>query len=116
MRRRKGLFADIPLITDFESCQRVRPMLMHRVGDLFGVWRDCENRACVRARSCRRGDGACLTTFMQAQPDALRRLLRYSLENRIAGLEPEQAYAQALARVEDEIARFGDDELLPPVA
>lgn len=108
MPKRRSRFADLPPITDFESCQRVRPMLLHRVGDLFGVWRDCENSICVRARSCRRGDGACLTAFMQAQPDALRRLFRYSLEYRIAGLEPDQAFAQAQARVEEEIARFGE--------
>lgn len=108
MRRRKGFFAYIPPITDFESCQLVRPILLHRVGDLFGVWRGCRNAACNRARSCRRDDGQCLFVFMQAQPDWARRLLRYSLENRLAGLEPDEAFAQARVRVTEEIARFGE--------
>ncbi|PTM42694.1 hypothetical protein [Bosea sp. 124] len=108
MPKRRNRFADLPPITDFASCQRVRPMLLHRVGDILEVWRGCDNSACTRARSCRRSDGACLTAFMQALPDEDRRLFRYALENRKAGLEPGEAFARAQARVEDEIARFGE--------
>ncbi len=100
-------FADLPPITDFESCQRVRPMLLHRVGDVLEVWRHCETKSCQRAKSCRRGDGTCFIAFMQAQPDADRRLLSYTLKNRIAGLTPDEAFAQAQARVADEITQDG---------
>ncbi|KPH81156.1 hypothetical protein [Bosea vaviloviae] len=107
MPKPRNRFADLPPITDFESCQRVRPMLLHRVGDAFEVWRSCEDKSCRRAKSCRRGDGTCLFAFMAAQPDAARRLLFYTVKNRIAGLSPDEAWAQAQARVADEIARYG---------
>lgn len=108
MAAHRNPFADIPPITDFESCQRVRPLLLHRVGDVVGVWRFCENKTCRRRKSCRRSDWACLATFMQAMPDEHRRCFRYALEYRIAGLAPDEAIAQAQARVAGEIARFGE--------
>ncbi|QEL21825.1 hypothetical protein FQV39_03975 [Bosea sp. F3-2] len=108
MPKRQNPFADIPPITDFESCQKARPLILQRLGDVIGVWRGCENRACIRARSCRRGDGACLTAFMQAVPDEERRLFRYALEHRSSGLEPGEAFERAQARVAEEIARFGE--------
>ena len=108
MPKRQNLFADLPPITDFESCQKVRPMLMQRIGDIFGVWRGCEDKACVRARSCRRSDGACLVAFMQAVPDHERRLFRYALENRRNGLDADEAFERAQVRVAEEIARFGE--------
>lgn len=105
---RSGPFADIPPITDFESCQRARPLLMRRVGDLLGVWRHCEDKTCRRGKSCRRDDAACLAAFMQAIPDKDRRLFRHALEHRSNGLDPDEAIARAQARVADEIARFGE--------
>jgi hypothetical protein len=107
MPKHRNPFADLPPITDFDSCQKVRPLLMQRLGDLFGVWRGCEDKACVRARSCRRSDGACLVAFMQAVPDHERRLFRHALEHRCDGLDAGEAFERAQARVADEIARFG---------
>jgi len=101
MTKARGDFADIPPITDFESCQRVRPLLLHRVG----VWRYCENKTCRRAKSCRRSDWACLTAFMQALPDEHRRLFRYAIQHRLEGLDSAEAIARAQARVADEMAQ-----------
>ncbi|AMJ59418.1 hypothetical protein [Bosea sp. PAMC 26642] len=104
MPHRQGDFADIPPITDFESCQKVRPLLLHRVGDILGVWRYCADKPCRRRKSCRRSDWACLTAFMDALPDEDRRLFRYSIENRRNGLAPDEAFAQAQARIAAEAA------------
>lgn len=104
MTEARGNFADIPPITDFESCQRVRPLLLHRVGDLVGVWRYCENKTCRRAKSCQRSDWACLTAFMQALPDEHRRLFRYAIQHRLEGLDAAEATARAQARVAGEMA------------
>ncbi|CAH1678972.1 conserved hypothetical protein [Hyphomicrobiales bacterium] len=108
MPKRQNPFADIPPITDFESCQRARPLILQRLADLFGVWEACANKTCIRARSCRRKDAACLFAFMQAVPDKDRRELRYALDNRAAGLEPDEAIARAEARIADEITRHGE--------
>ena len=107
MPKRRNPFADIPPITDFESCQRARPLLLHALGDALEVWRGCDKPACKRAKSCRRSDGACLTACMQALPDEDRRLFRYALENRSAGLDGDEAFDRAEARVEDEMGRSG---------
>lgn len=107
MTQRRGAFADLPPITDFESCQRVRPLLLHRCGDLVQVWSYCPNRTCRRKRSCRRSDGACFIAFMQAAPDTERRRFRYAIENRQAGLDPDEACRRADARVAAEIAQDG---------
>lgn len=106
MPTRKSPFADLPPITDFASCQRVRPLLLHRLGDLLEVWRGCANRTCRRAKSCKRSDLACLTAFMQALPEAQRRQLRHGIENRRAGLSCDEAIAQAQARSADEMTRL----------
>jgi len=103
MPKHKNPFADIPPITDFESCQRVRPLLLHALGDALEVWRGCKKPACKRAKSCQRGDGACFIANMQALPDEDRRLFRYALENRNAGLDADEAFDRAEARVEDEM-------------
>ncbi|MGO4174802.1 hypothetical protein [Bosea sp. TAF32] len=108
MPKRQNLFADIPPITDFESCQRARPLILQRLGDIIGVWEACENKSCIRARSCQRSDGACLAAFMQAVPDGERREFRYALENRSKGLAPDEAIARAQARVAEESARQGE--------
>lgn len=94
-------------IAEFHRIQALRPVILHKLGDLLEVWRGCEKSACVRARSCRRGDSACLTAFMQAMPDEGRRVFRYALENRSNGLSPGEALEQARARVAGEIARLG---------
>ena len=103
----KNLFAGIPPITDFASCQAVRPLLLHRFGDIIGVWRGCDQKSCRRRKSCQRSDNACLFAFMDKQSDESRRYLRYALENRRAGLEPDEACRRAAARVAEEIARDG---------
>ena len=107
MPKRQSPFADLPPITDFESCQRVRPLLLQRLGDIFGVWEDCENKTCIRARSCQREDAACLFAFMRAVPDDDRRMFRYALEHRRDGLDAGEAMERAQARVADESARHG---------
>lgn len=104
MTKRKIPLSTIPPITDFESCQRARPLILKRFGDILGVWEDCENRACVRARSCQRADTSCLQRFMNAIPDTDRREMRSALENRRAGLDPDAAIAEAQARVAREDA------------
>ena len=101
----KNRFADIPPITDFASCQAARPLLLHRFGDIIGVWQGCDQKPCRRRKSCQRSDNACLFAFMDKQPDESRRYLRYVIENRRAGLKPDEACRRAEARVEDEIAR-----------
>lgn len=106
MPKRQNTPADIPPITDFESCQRARPLILQRFADLLGVWEACANKTCIRARSCQRKDAACLIAFMRAVPDDERRVLRYALENRSKGLAPDEAQAQAETRVAEEIARY----------
>ena len=108
MPKRQNFFADLPPITDFESCQRARPMVFRAFGDMLGVWSTCGNAACARARSCQ-GDGrACVASFMQALPDDFRRMFRYAIENRSAGLDVDEAVARAEARVEREMREFGE--------
>jgi hypothetical protein len=104
MPRRKIPTSTIPPITDFESCQRARPLILKRFGDILGVWESCEDRTCVRARSCRREDASCLHRFMSAMPDTDRREMRHALDNRRAGLDPDAAIARAQARVAAEEA------------
>lgn len=95
-------------IAEFHRIQALRPVILHRLGDLLGVWRGCDDKSCIRAKSCRRSDTACLTAFMQAMPDENRRLFRYALENRRDGLDPAEAIDRAQARVAGEIARLGE--------
>ncbi|WP_336814541.1 hypothetical protein [Bosea sp. MMO-172] len=108
MPKRQNTPVAITPITDFESCQRARPLILRRFADILGVWEVCANKTCTRARGCQ-GDGTgCLRAFMQAIPDADRREIRYALDNRAAGLAPGEAMEQAQARVAGEIAR-GDE-------
>jgi len=107
-------YGGIPLPTDFWSYRRMRPILLHRVGDLLEVWRYCRHKTCGRQKSCKRSDWNCLSEFILAQSDESRRLLRYAIQNRVAGMGAEAATAKALARVEDEVARFGLMEDTPP--
>lgn len=108
-------FGGIPVPTDFWSYRRMRPILLHRFGDIFEVWRYCRHKSCGRRKSCKRSDWNCLSEFILAQTDENRRLLRYSIQNYAAGMNGEEATAKALARVEDEIARFGlMEEPTPP--
>jgi hypothetical protein len=108
MPKRRNTPADIPPITDFESCQRARPLILQRFASLLGVWEVCANKSCARARSCQGQDTACLRAFMQAIPDEDRREMRYALDNRASGLDPDEACARAEARVAEEIARGGE--------
>jgi hypothetical protein len=108
MPKRQNTPAAIPPITDFESCQRARPLILRRFADILGVWEVCANKACSRARSCQGQDTACLRAFMQAIPDEERREIGYALDNRAAGLSPGEAMEQAQARVAGEIARQGE--------
>ena len=108
MPKRQNTPADIPPITDFESCQRARPLILQRFASLLGVWEVCANKSCARARSCQGQDTACLSAFMQAIPDEDRREIRYALDNRAAGLSPDEAIERAQARVAGEIARDGE--------
>jgi hypothetical protein len=108
MPKRQNTPTEIPPITDFESCQRARPLILRRFADILGVWEVCANKACSRARSCQGQDTACLRAFMQAIPDDDRREIRYALDNRAAGLSPGEAMEQAQARVAGEIARQGE--------
>ncbi|SEG79880.1 hypothetical protein [Bosea lathyri] len=92
-------------IAKFHRMQALRPVVLHRMGDVLEVWRDCANKPCRRARSCQRSDATCLYAFMQALPEEEHRLFRYALENRRDGLDPDEAIERAQARVESEIAR-----------
>ena len=94
-------------IAEFHRIQALRPVILHTLGNLLGVWCDCANKTCQRARSCSRKDNACLSTFMQAMPDEKRRMFRYALENRCDGLDPDAAIERAQVRVKDESARCG---------
>ena len=94
-------------IAQFHRIQQVRKQILHKMGNLLEVWRNCENKACQRAKSCRRDDATCLYAFMQAMPDEDRRFARYAIENGSAGLDPQEAMDKAQARVDDEIARHG---------
>lgn len=113
MRKRPNPFADLPPITDFESCQRVRPLLFHRLADLAGLWRYCGNATCLRARSCRHGDGTCSFIDMQTRPEEERRLLRYAVDNRLGGLAPDEALARAQERIREENARDAENGWTP---
>lgn len=108
MPKHRNTPAEIPPITDFESSQRARPLILRRFADILGVWKACANRTCTRARSCQGQDAACLRAFMQALPHADRREIRYALDNRAAGLDPDEAMERAQARVAEEIARHGE--------
>lgn len=108
MPKRRNTPAAIPPITDFESCQRARPLILRRFADILGVWEACANKSCARARSCQGQDTACLRAFMQAIPDEDRREIRYALDNRAAGLDSDEAMERAQARVAGEIARHGE--------
>ncbi len=108
MPKHRNPLADIPPLTDFESIQRARPLIVRRFGDVLGVWSACGNAACARARRCQGPNASCVIAFMQALPDDFRRMLRYSIENRIRGLDVDEAVARAEARVEAEIGGFGE--------
>ena len=43
-------------IAQFHRIQQVRKQILHKMGNLLEVWRNCENKACQRAKSCRRDD------------------------------------------------------------
>jgi hypothetical protein len=94
MPKRRDPFAGIPPITDFESCQRVRPLLLHALGDALEIWRGCRDAACARARSCRRGDGACFIACMRSCSEEDRMVLRFALTNP----DPSDADIEALER------------------
>ena len=108
MPKRRNTPAATPPITDFESCQRARSLILRHFADILGVWEVCANKSCARARSCQGQDTACLRAFMQAIPDADRREIRYALDNRAAGLDPDEAIERAQARVAEEMARGGE--------
>ncbi len=107
MPKRRNTFTDIPPITDFESCQRARPLILQRFADILGIWEVCPNKSCTRAQSCQGQGAACLRAFMQAIPDDERREIRYALDNRAKGLKPGEAIARAEARVAEENAQDG---------
>lgn len=95
-------------IANFHRVQQIRRDILRKMGNVLQVWRDCDDKACRRGRSCRRSDAACLYAFMQALPEQDRRLTRHIVENGRNGLAPEAALAQARARVAEENARFED--------
>lgn len=89
----------LPPITDFESCQRVRPMLFRRITDGFGIHQYCPNKTCRRQRACQEPRALCFYAMLEAMPDELRRTLAYSIRNCVNGLGPEEAFKQAQALV-----------------
>ena len=108
MRKRPNPFADLPPITDFESCQRARSALFRRLTDQLEIFRVCPNRTCKRMRACQDARGACFRAVLRAMPDETRRSFAYAMENRANGLDPDEAMAQAEARVAGERARGGE--------
>ena len=59
MPKRQNTPAEIPPITDFESCQRARSALFRRLTDQLEIFRVCPNRTCKRMRACQDARGAC---------------------------------------------------------
>lgn len=104
MPKRPNPFADIPPMTDFESCQKARPLVLQGFATLLGVWQVCANRSCARARQCKGHSAPCLAGFMQAIPDEERREIRYTVQNAARGLSPDEAVSRAQARVAEEDA------------
>lgn len=92
-------------IAEFHRSLALKRTALHRIGDLLEVWRYCGNGGCVRARSCRRSDSACLAAVMRAMPDEDRRMFRYAFEHRRDGLDPDAAVERAQARVAEELVR-----------
>lgn len=92
-------------IAEFERIQALRRTMMRGMGDSMELWRLCGDRRCRRPRRCQSPTGDCARVVFQAIPDEDKRLLRYALEHRIAGLSPDEAMAQAEARVAAEMAR-----------
>lgn len=56
-------------------------------------------------RACQDARGACFLAVLRAMPDEARRSFAYAMENRASGLDPDEAIAQAEARVTGAIAR-----------
>lgn len=102
MPKSRDPFADIPPITDFESCQRVRPLLLHALGDALEVWRGCDEPACRRTRSCRRNDGACFTACMRTVSEEDRMVLHFALTNPHASDADIEAFEQRMAQMQGE--------------
>ncbi|WP_306226292.1 hypothetical protein [Bosea beijingensis] len=107
MPKRQNTQAEIPPITDFESCQRARAALFRRLTDQLEIFRVCPNRTCKRMRACQDERGACFRAVLRAMPDDTRRSFAYAMENRANGLDPDEAFAQAETRVARESARNG---------
>jgi len=108
MPKRQTTPAATPPITDFESCQRARSALFRRLTDQLEIFRVCPNRICKRMRACQDARGACFRAVLRAMPDETRRSFAYAMENRANGLDPDEAMAQAEARVAGERARGGE--------
>lgn len=107
MPKRQNTPAAIPPITDFESCQRARHALFRRLTDQLEIFRVCPNRNCKRMRACQDARGACFHAVLQAMPDDTRRSFAYAMQNRANGLDPDEAIAQAEARIAAERTRHG---------
>ena len=108
MAKRQNSPVEIPPITDFESCQRAWSALFRRLTDQLEIFRVCPNRTCKRRRACQDARGACFIAVLRALPDETRRSFAYAMENRANGLDPDEAMAQAEARVAGEMARGGE--------
>lgn len=94
-------------IAEFNRIQALRPVLFRRLTDKLEIFRLCPNKTCRRMRACQDARGACFHAVLEAMPDEIRRSLAYAVQNRANGLDPDQAIAQAEARVAEEVARHG---------
>ena len=95
-------------IAEFNRIQALRPVLFRRLTDKLEIFRLCPNKTCRRMRACQDAHGACFLAVLDAMPDEIRRSLAYAVRNRANGLEPDEAIAQAQARVAGEMARDGE--------
>jgi len=86
-------------IAEFKRIQELRRTMMRGMGDRMELWRHCGDPRCRRPRRCQSPTGDCARIVFQAIPDEDKRLLRYALEHRIAGLSPDEAWTKAQAQV-----------------
>lgn len=91
-------------IAEFHRIQALRPVLMRGMSDKMELWRLCGDPRCRRPRRCQSPDGDCTRALFQGMPDEEKRMFRYAIENRLAGLSPDEAMDKAQARVATEMA------------
>jgi hypothetical protein len=67
--------------------------------NLFGFWRDCEQRACRRAKRCSGDSVACLTARFPLLPEEIKIWYRATIKARCAGLSANEAHEAGVVAV-----------------